>query len=545
MHYYETADGLMLQRNPEGFYCYAELSGNGAVTCSPFVACDLAVRSPEVKAYINKVDQLALRDVRYEELVLRKADRQKAAPGVIPAEFPTVGEVRGLVILAQYQDVKFSQAATLEAYDRVMNEENYTGTISTGSVRDYFLDQSDRQLTLKFDVVGPVTLSQNRAFYGSSQATGRERVDEMMMEAVKLADEQNPELDFSQYDKNEDGIVDFIYVIYAGHGEAQGGGEETVWPQSSTLEYKDWTMYDGMYLGRYSCSCELSGAKGSNLDGIGTFCHEFSHILGLPDIYDPKYSGCPGLSNWDVMDVGSYNNESKTPSGYTAMDKYTLGWLTPELLENPASVSLEALATSNKAYFLVSDKNPNEYFTFENRQKVGWDAALPGHGLLVCHIEYDRTVWRTNRVNTNNYEHVALVVADSSKDPLSGSDQRDVFPGSANVTSFTDDTDPAMHWNSGEKVGKPVNNIREEDGVIHFDFMKESGIEPGRTTTAIHAYSDGQSILIANEAQDEISVYTSTGELVYSSRETACRIPAAKGIYLVRTGNSTVKVNVR
>ena len=426
-----------------------------------------------------------------------------------------------------------------------MNEENYDGDIASGSVRDYFLNQSENKLKLHFDVVGPITLSQNRKYYGSAEEAGKERVDEMMAEAVKLAKEQNPDLDFSSYDLNEDGVVDFVYAIYAGYGEAQGGPEETVWPQSSTLEYKDWNLYDGLYLGRYSCSCELRGKTGSTLDGIGTFCHEFSHILGLPDIYDPRYSGCPGLNGWDVMDIGSYNNESKTPAGYTAMDKYTLGWLKPELLDGPQSVSLEALATSNKAYFLVSEKNPNEYFTFENRQNVGWDAALPGHGLLICHIQYDKGIWRSNTVNTDGFEHVSLVVADKNKRESEGSSMKDVFPGSSKNTSFTDDSEPAMLWNSGAKVGKPITNIKEVDGVITFDFMKDTGIESFEAITDFRVYSEGQTIVISNDGLDEINIYSLSGELIYTSKEANCRIPVDKGCYIVRIGTKSSKVNVR
>ncbi len=546
MHYYETVDGLMLQKSLNGFYCYAELSKEGKVIASPLIAHDETLRSPDEITYIRGIRQESLRNVLIEKMNLDKSIRQKAvSPGTIKQDFPTVGEVHGLVVLVQYQDIKLSEAATVEAYDRVMNEENYDGDIASGSVRDYFLNQSENKLKLHFDVVGPITLSQNRKYYGSAEEAGKERVDEMMAEAVKLAKEQNPDLDFSSYDLNEDGVVDFVYAIYAGYGEAQGGPEETVWPQSSTLEYKDWNLYDGLYLGRYSCSCELRGKTGSTLDGIGTFCHEFSHILGLPDIYDPRYSGCPGLNGWDVMDIGSYNNESKTPAGYTAMDKYTLGWLKPELLDGPQSVSLEALATSNKAYFLVSEKNPNEYFTFENRQNVSWDAALPGHGLLICHIQYDKGIWRSNTVNTDGFEHVSLVVADKNKRESEGSSMKDVFPGSSKNTSFTDDSEPAMLWNSGAKVGKPITNIKEVDGVITFDFMKDTGIESFEAITDFRVYSEGQTIVISNDGLDEINIYSLSGELIYTSKEANCRIPVDKGCYIVRIGTKSSKVNVR
>lgn len=548
MHFYETADGLMLQKDSRGFYCYAELSGQGTVTTSPMIACDKNLRSAEDNNYIKGIKQEDLRNVLEKKMISERSEMKKAGkPGAIPLEFPTTGEVKGLVILAQYQDIKLSKESTVEAFDRVMNEENYDGPLSYGSVRDYFLAQSSSKLKLHFDVVGPVTLSKNRAYYGAKNEAGRENVSGMMKEAVKLAVEANPDIDFSQYDLNEDGYVDFVYVIYAGYGEAQGGPEETVWPQSGTLAYDDWTLYDDLYLGRYSCSCELSGKTGSNLDGIGTFCHEFSHILGLPDIYDTRYSGKGGLREWDIMDIGSYNDSSKTPSGYTALDRYSLGWLTPEILDGPQSVSLEALSSSNKAYFLVSETNPNEYYTFENRQNKDWDSALPSHGLLVCRVLYDKSIWKTNMVNTaTTGDHVKLISTDPNKDLyMEDGDARDVFPGIRHYTEFTDETNPAMKWNSGDKVGKPITNIQEKDGVITFDFRNPSGIESYATHASFAAYSDDQSIVVSNENSENIAIYTITGQLIYMGEEVNCRVAVANGCYIVHIGKKTCKVNVR
>lgn len=550
MHFFETVDGLMLQKNKNGFYCYAELSDQGEIITSSVVAREQSSRSPEENSYIKGIKQDKMRDVMLKKLDMKKSGRQKvASPGPIEKLFPTTGEVRGLIVLAQYQDVKFSKDATVENFNRMVNEENYDGPYAFGSVRDYYLAQSHGQLKLNFDVVGPVTLSQNMEYYGSKKKYGEERVPEMISESVKLAKEANPNLDFSKYNANGDDYVDFVYVIYAGYGEAQFPElEECVWPQSWSLAYVDFTEYDGLLLGNYACSCELRGKSGSDLDGIGTFCHEFGHILGLPDIYDPTYTGSAGLDMWDIMDKGSYNDDSKTPSGCTAMDKYTLGWLTPTLLDGPESVSLDAFAASNEAYFLVSETNPNEYYTFENRQKVSWDKALPGHGLLICHIDYDKKIWKTNRVNVGGIDHVALVGSDFNKRrPEERSDMRDVFPGGLDVTEFTDMTKPAMVWKNGDKVGKPITNIKESaDGIITFDFRGgTSGIESYITNASFAAYSDGQTIVVTNEAMNDVAVYSISGQLIYTSKDANCRIPVDKGCYIVHIGKQTCKVNVK
>lgn len=543
LHFYETTDGLLLRQGADRFYYYATES-DGQVVPSRFVAKDVHLRNAEEAAFVRTLDGAALRALLRPQTDEPEAAR-RVAPGPIAPTFPTTGTVRGLVVLAQYQDIRFSSAVTAELYDQVVNERNYQGELATGSVRDYFQDQSDGRLDLEFDVVGPVTLSKNRAYYGSAVETGKERVDDMVSEAVKLAKAMQPDLDFSRYDQNGDKYVDFIFVIYAGYGESQGGPEECVWPQQNTLKFKDYTSYNGLRLSNYACTCELRGYVGEELDGIGTFCHEFSHILGLPDIYDPLYSGAPGLGYWDVMDVGSYNNNGRTPSGYTAMDKYTLGWLEPTVLESDQEVTLNAISTSNEACFVVSETNPNEYFTLENRQPLGWDAYLPGHGLMVCHVEYSSGVWASNKVNTSAKEYVHLVVADKGKGPYEENDGRDVFPGSSQVCTFNDDTTPSMRWNDGTASGCALTDIAETDNVVTFRFHAPAsaiasapGLEPALQV------ADGQ-LCVSNPDQTAIGVYTPAGRLVGSSQAAKASFELPQGIYLVRIGQTVSKAIVR
>lgn len=540
LHYYTSVDNILLKQAENGFWKYAVLSDDGVVVAGKFVARNQNVRSQEEREYIKNIDKASLNRVLVREATeTRAGEARKVAPGGINKPFPTTGVVRGLVILAQYQDVKFTEKATLEVYRDLVNQEGYKGDLASGSVRDYFIDQSEGVFTPEFDVVGPVTLPNERAFYGKGKM-GNENVSQMVIDACLLADKEY-DVDFSQYDRNNDGEVDFIYVIYAGYGEAQGGPAESVWPQSGTLKYEYYKTLDGMYLGSYSCSCELRGKEGEELDGIGTFCHEFSHILGLPDIYDAGGTGLPGLENWDVMDRGSYNDDSKTPAGYTAMDKYTVGWLNPIVLENPqAGISLESLSSSNKAYFIVNSNNPNEYYTLENRQLEGWDAKLPGHGLLICHVNYDLGVWNLNRVNSNasGYEHVKLIAADGND--ISG-EAGDLFPGTTLKTSFTDNSKPAAIWRTGEHVGKPVLNIREEGGVIYFDFIEASPVENIRKE-GLSAFTAGGRIKIVNPSSWRIAVYSIDGRLIGISEAEFVDIPVSKGIYVIKAGDQILKV---
>ena len=541
-HYYVTSDNILLQQAENGYWKYAVISADSTLVTGKYVAKNREVRSEEEQLYINGIDKASLTRVLSKEAVENRSSKMsKIAPGGINKTFPTTGVVRGLVIMAQYQDVKFSENAKLEVYKDVVNKTGYKGDVASGSIRDYFIDQSAGLFTPEFDVVGPVTLPKVRSFYGGG-TMGNENVSQMIIDACELADKEF-DVDFSRYDCNGDGEVDFIYVIYAGYGEAQAGPVESVWPQSGTLKYKYYKKLDGMYLGTYSCSCELRGNEGENLDGIGTFCHEFGHILGLPDIYDAGGSGFPGLDKWDVMDRGSYNDNSKTPAGYTAMDKYTVGWLTPTILEDPQlNVSLESLSSSNKAYFIVNPNNPNEYYTLENRQLESWDSKLPGHGLLICHVDYDLKLWNMNRVNSQlaTYEHVKLVAADGNDN---SGEPGDVFPGTTQKTMFTDNSRPAATWWKGGSVGKPIQNIREENGVIYFDFISTAAVERVQKGNVVVASADGM-IMISNPDNLNIAIYSIEGRLVATSDAESVNIPANEGIYVVKAGDNALKVCV-
>ena len=453
-HYYETRDGEFL------------------VDQKGFLRPATARRVEELKAeYMT---------AREAQMTMTKA-QSRIAPGTIRNDFPTTGELKGLVVLAEFQDVKFQPESTVEHFTKKLNEKGYTGPETNGSAYDYFVEQSNGLFHPQFDVVGPVTLSKTRAEYGQT-----EDLNSFFLEAAKLADSELG-VDFSQYDSNGDYYIDFFMVIFAGHGEAQGGPTECIWPAKKDMSYELYDRFDDVYMGQAACFCELKYGTGTTLDGIGTLVHEYSHILGLPDIYDSGSTGCYGMGHFDLMCYGPYNDDSLTPSGYTAMDKYTLGWVTPRVLDAPAKdVTLEPLSSTNDCIFIVNPDNKDEYYTLENRQPIGFDKGLPGHGLVITLVNYNRSAWAKNMVNTlfSVFEHVAIVAADNNKTLNSNEikftnfEAGDPFPGSENVTAFTATTTPGAIWrSSGDPLPAPdvrITNIRESaDGIITFDFNTE------------------------------------------------------------------------
>lgn len=469
-HYYVTPDGTCLVADlADGFIKPAVIDGHGKLVPS----------ASATAARYSDSELRAAAALSRGEVAERRAARRathRVAPAVIPRSFPTTGTVRGLIVLAEFQDLKFQEGSTKEYFDRKVNTFGYSGPETSGSVADYFKEQSGGIFTPEFDIVGPVTLPRRYSEYGLD-----EDIDGFFREAAVAARDQAG-VDFSRYDVNGDYFIDFFFVVFAGHGEAQGGPADTIWPCMKDESDYISDAFDGLYLSVCACSCELKHGTGTDLDGIGTICHEFSHILGLPDIYDPMGTGGYGMGHYDMMCYGPYNNDLITPSGYTAMDKYTLGWLEPRVLGNPEKdVELRSFASTNDCCFIVNPANPNEYYTLENRQPEGFDAALPGHGLVISYVHYDRSVWKKNAVNTpgiSRYEHVAIVPADGMKE-LQNAGSRpveagDTWPGTADKTEFSAGTDPAALWRSQgaeTPAGISVTNIRESgDGVVTFDF---------------------------------------------------------------------------
>lgn len=534
-HFYETADGAIFLRDADGVFKYAEITADGRIAAGDVDVSPLNARSAAEMDVVSRQNPALLRDAirrHYAEVkdMTNSCVGLQHAPGAIKNEFPTTGSVRGLIILAEYQDVKFLPKSTREYFDAKINQEGYEGSETYGSVADYFKEQSSGQFAPVFDVVGPVTLPHERAYYGLY-----ELIDDQVRDACVEAD-SNFGVDFTRYDANDDGFVDFVFVIYAGHGEAQGGPAESFWPAMKDLSNSVYDYFDGMCLSRAACSCELKGGSGEDWDGVGTICHEFSHILGLPDIYDATNGSGYGMGHYDIMDIGTYNGDSTTPSGYTAMDKYTLGWIEPLVLDTPGTdFTLEAFPLSNEAYFIVNPENADEYYTLENRWQIGWDSAIPGEGLVISYVHYDSSVWKRNTVNSptrSGYEHVRIIAADNLWN--SNDEQDDPYPAAGN-TAFTDTSSPAAGWNTGstKQVNQPVTNIRYEGGVIKFDFKTSSGIKNAEKSAAEVIGGNGRITVPANA-----EIYNMQGMRVGCEN-------LAPGIYVVRLGGVVSKVSVK
>ena len=496
-HYTSTEDGQPLVQRADGAYCYATLDSNGKLTASAQVAHDVESRGAAELSFLNyyTAESQKVRSLGMERAKQRNARRMArlANRGVVDASGKPVrrvmagatggegigvtGKRKGLVILVNFKDKKMQSKHTQAEWNDYFNKVGYNKYGNNGSVHDYFYAQSYGKLDLEFDVIGPVTVSKNMASYGANDAQGND-IDPagMIKEACELAYAKE-KMDMSQYDWDGDGAVDQVYVIYAGYGEAAGGEPNTIWPHEWDIEGGGYSLVlGGQRIRTYACSSELNGGNGTDISGIGTACHEFSHCMGIPDFYDTAGGGCFGMDAWDLMDYGSYGGDGYEPTGYNIYEKWVSGWIEPTILTDPCYIkNMKPLSDAPEACVVFNEANKNEYYIFENRQLKGTDVALPNHGMLVIHVDYDQKVWFDNEVNnTSNHQRFTVVPADNklTSETVTG----DTYPGTTKSTELTDTSKPAatlFNANSdGRKfLGKPVTEITEKDGLISFTFM--------------------------------------------------------------------------
>lgn len=508
-HWYTDLQGQLMLPNAEG--CYQPASAE-----------------QEYQWQAECQEQLALREAiqqqRREQLRARRSPKHQAEGeqdelGLQPhiAEIPVSGTVRGVVLLIEFPDRPFTVEDPLKHYSDQMMKPGYDWAFSAttkyrnkGSVHDYFYDSSNGVFDLQLEVYGPIMMPESVKHY----AENHDRlVWEMIVEGCRQIDDS---VDFTRFDKDGDGKIDFVASIYAGEGSNSSSVSESeaIWPHQWTVlgAGGEANYVDSMLINTYVCVNELAGGRP---DGIGTFCHEFSHIMGLPDHYPTNYSDLCSPCDYDVMDSGCYNLNSFRPAAYSAYERYEMGWLEPVRLndiEEAKVLTLAPLTLQCEAYIYaindsIDDPRDGEYYIFENRQPYRWDEEMPGHGMLIWHIDFDSSRWINNTPNNwQNHQLVDLIEADGKKRSSgyyvqTGSTP---FPGTANHTSFTADTNPAFAgWtypgknisDQSVRIEKPLYNIRElaletmpedvKDGNvlydIEFDFLAEiSGLQEVR-----------------------------------------------------------------
>ncbi len=461
LHWQVTPDGYTLLENEKGYYCYATHDINGNLVPSADVASDAKSKSglsiPKnlffSKSQIKKA--IEIRKELFQPIASLKTTSSKTKGF-------TTGVRKVLVLLIDFKDRPFTHSR--QEYDDLMNLEGYNGT---GSFKDYYKAVSYNQLICETSVKGPYHANGTMAKYGSN-INGNKYINAKLLvqEAVDAAESDG--VNFADYDNDGDGYVDAVIVVHSNNDEAQGAGSNAIWSHQSALRYSGMERkYDGVTIDLYNIDPGVTGASGDAMGTIGVFCHEFGHALGLPDTYDIDYSGALTPGNWDVMDGGAYNNNSQTPSFHNPWGRTKLGWQAPVVISNPAIDLTLADCSTSKDLYRVNTQTKGEYYILENRQQTGYNKYVYGHGLLIWHIDSTYISTAGNGVNTDPaHQGVAIVRANG----VASNSGANTFPGTASITSFTDETTPSMKAYDGRRVYKPISNIQEATGTISLDF---------------------------------------------------------------------------
>lgn len=508
-----------------------------------FEAFDLEAQKPAAAARRARAEQGRVARLARVKNSLKGADDKMRGLGGDHITYK--GVKKGLVVLVDFKNKKFADGHDLEYYKNVINGKDFSDEEEgyVGSVRDYFLAQSNGQFELDFDVVGPVTMSKNYGYYGNDGAYQKdEKVYEMIKEAC---DGIQDKVNLKDYDWDGDGEADQVFFLYAGLGQASGGSAGTIWPHESELRY--WPCgvlsYSTGKINTYACANELQpetqGSSRYISAGIGTICHEFSHCLGFADMYDTTGGGGYGMSVFDVMDQGSYNGNGFVPCNYTAFERIYAGWVEAIELESPATVKdMKSVSDYGRPFIMYNYKNTNEYFLMENRQNTGWDKGLYGsNGLLIVHVNYVPSRWANNSVNSSaeKIQCCTVVNADGSRENTQYSLQGDLYPyevkGVTMNDEFTDESEPAAklytkNSDNSYALGIPITQIKRSKGSV--SFLVCGGDANNVIDNTFNGVVDGiNGVTVAKKAADN-RIYSIDGRYLGTDASAL-----GKGIYVV------------
>lgn len=502
-HWMMTADGWHIRENKKGVLCYMRSLGGVEQEVSNRHAHDADKRSCCEKRWLKKHGVQNLSYAPCPPRIAPNATPMEAA--AIRAKYGTKPHTAAMqvnvrktfpkvaVILVNFSNLVFANDHIRTAIDSMFNAVDYVNPFGehSGSVRQYFSDQSYGQYKPQFDIYGPVTVSEDYQYYGTnSYGSSDARPGYLVTEACAL---MNDSLDFSQYDIDQDGDADLIYILYAGPPASDEyyinknwipDPQNLIWPHYSTIDRigcgTNVRTFDNVRINDYEVSSELDGyfSFQPNTDsvavaaGIGIPCHEFGHGIGLPDQYNTNNGNNTNFS-WDIMDYGCYNGDTYTPAGYSAYERWFMGWLTPRQLTDPENCILPSIMQDSVALLICpssehnldgQNPSPRSFYLLENRQQEKWDTYLDGHGMILTQINYNASRWANNQPNNFSPLGIDIIEADGVSMSINqGSKATDAFPKGATFYKGIENF--------------PIENIQESNGIITFKF--KGGTETG------------------------------------------------------------------
>jgi M6 family metalloprotease-like protein len=539
VHWMESIDGYTLMYDADKYIVYAEQDADHNMIPSKNKLTPLSIAPQNLKKNI-RYSPSQIKTLEQIWNITNNESPQRAGA--------TTGPRQALVVLIGFTDKPITKSKA--EFETLFNQEGLYNATTKGSVRDFFKENSYGKLDLTVTIAGPY-VAPNTCKYYADQSHWRD----FAAAAARAADS---DINFNDFADN--GVLETFHIIFAGYGDEAKQDGNQIWSHKSGIQP---ITLDGVRISTYSCSPELQGGSGSNITHIGVICHELTHVFGAPDYYDTDYSGFTGSGEWDLMAGGSWNDNGRQPAHINIFQKILFGWLTPTPLTSPTEITAMPPSALNPVAYIIEANTNGEAYILDNRQQVGFDASLRGHGLLIWHVH--PSAWNGNASNDGHPQQLYPVVAASTTaipnaTPTSYGDINSPgtpFPGTTRKYSFTARTTPAMFtWTNLQTIAKPITEISEATNqTISFKFMAD----PAAPVTNLRSEVSGGTVTLTWTAptQDAILGYEiyRDGTLLYTIRNgattTYTQTNVSNGAYLYgvsalyeTTQSETVTVNV-
>lgn len=329
------------------------------------------------------------------------------------------------------------------------------------SLRHYFRVASAGRCELAAVTAPLVHLPGSQRDYSDVGLNGFTRTRRLATEALaavadagfdlRLADDDGP--DGIAGSRDDDGWVDGVLIVHAARGRELD-------PAGGLVEALQYYLAEPVVAGGVSAGAY---AVASLAAGPGVWAHEVAHLMGMEDRYDPllapndaggDLAGAGGLGDFSLMASGAWGTGGGwDPALPDAYSRAQVGWCDiVTITDSPAAGdTLRASPSAARAHRVWSqDGSGPEFLLLEARDPAAaapFDAALPGAGLLVIHVDEDVPEGGWSQDGVQQWHLRAQVLeADADDDLRDGRDggaAADVFPGAGNVTALTPGTIPA------------------------------------------------------------------------------------------------------
>ena len=363
---------------------------------------------------------------------------------------PSTGNRKAIVIPVEFKTHRTMLGKTFGPFkdeDLAKIEPGFNGdSESTGfeSVSSFYYKSSYGKLNIDFDITEVITLKDTFINYQKREYGTYDIINE----ALEALDST---IDFSQYDTNNDGKIDGVYIVYSvpygGSPNANGIDRVSGYDEDFWWAWVDWALDDSIEVDGVKANYfmwasvdffndELTDDEYIDVNAT-TFIHETGHMLGLDDYYDYEYDyhveRGEVVSTGFIGGVGGADLMDATVGDHTPISKILLDWITPTVVTESGTYQLVSLQDSvgeGQHQVLLIPKAWNDSYFFEyylvdfytptglNEAFKGYKGLFTESGVRIYHIDatvsskegdqFNKDYWTLFSYNNSTSEHLFI-----------------------------------------------------------------------------------------------------------------------------------------